>query len=336
MNWGVRIKFSVFAAVALAIMLVIYNTMVNQVGGESTRYTAEFTSVSGLRPGDDVRAAGVRVGRVEHIRLEGTDRAQVEFTLGADQAVTDTTVISVRYQNLLGQRYLSLIPGEEPGTEVEADDVVGTDQTDPGFDLTALLNGFEPLFETLEPEALNRLATSIVAVLQGEGGTVEALLAETAALTQDLAAKDDVISEVLTNLTPVLESFTAQEAAFTNTVDQLSALMTGLAAERDALTGSFEGVSELAQAAASLTQEIRPDLDTTIASLRDVADTLVGHQASLDELFESAPLGFDSFARPTNTGTWLNMYICVISLDFVPGSSLYLGNQAGPYSEVCS
>ncbi|MCK5892425.1 MAG: MlaD family protein [Aeromicrobium sp.] len=336
MNWGVRIKFSIFAVVALAIMLVIYNTMVNRVGGESTRYTAEFTSVSGLRPGDDVRAAGVRVGRVEQIRLEGTDRARVEFTLGAGQTVSDTTQISVRYQNLLGQRYLSLIPGEEPGTPMAAGDVLGTDQTDPGFDLTALLNGFEPLFETLEPEALNRLATSIVAVLQGEGGTVEALLAETARLTQDLAAKDDVIGDVLTNLTPVLESFTAQEAQFTTTVDALSDLMTGLAAERDVITGSFDGVSELAQAAASLTQEIRPDVDTAIGSLRAVADTLVGHQAALDELFASAPLGFDSFTRPTNTGTWLNMYICVITLDVLPGSSISLGNPAGPYSEVCS
>ncbi|GAA1727019.1 MlaD family protein [Aeromicrobium alkaliterrae] len=336
MNYGVRIKFLLFAAVALAIMLVIYNTMMNRVAGESTTYRADFTSVSGLRPGDDVRAAGVRVGRVESIGLTDDNAARVEFTLGAGQEITGTTTISVRYQNLLGQRYLALQPGDEPGEVLDAAEVIDAAQTDPGFDLTALLNGFEPLFDTLEPQAVNQLATSLVAVLQGEGGTVEALLQQTATLTQDLAAKDEIIGSVLTNLTPVLTDFTAQQAEFTTTVDRLSELMTGLAAERDTLTGSIDGMSELAQAAASLTQQIRPDLDTTIASLRGVADVLVGHQASLDQLFAVAPAGFDSFTRPTNTGTWLNMYICMISIELTPGTVIDLGNPAGPYSAVCS
>ncbi len=336
MNYGVRIKFGIFAAIALALMLIIYNTMVNRVSGEPETYRADFDSVSGLRPGDDVRAAGVRVGRVESISLTDDNQARVEFTLGAGQTVTDTTTISVRYQNLLGQRYLSLMPGEEAGRELDVDEVISSKQTDPGFDLTALLNGFEPLFDTLEPEAVNQLASSLISVLQGEGGTVEALLEQTAILTQDLAAKDDLIGQVLTNLTPVLQNFTAQEAEFTTTVDQLTDLMAGLAAERETITGSIDGASALAQAAASLTQELRPDFDATVASLRGVVDTLVGHQTALDTLFAKGPAGFQAFTHPTNTGTWLQMYICVISVQAVPGITVPVGSPTGPFSEVCS
>ncbi len=336
MNYGVRIKFTAFALVAVALMVVIYNTMVNRVAGESTRYTAEFTSVSGLRVGDDVRAAGVRVGRVESIELSEGQRAQVEFTLGAGQEVTDTTTISVRYQNLLGQRYLALRPGTEAGAAVDPSTTISTDQTDPGFDLTALLNGFEPLFTTLQPAAVNQLATSLVAVLQGEGGTVEQLLAQTATLTQDLAAKDDVIGQVLTRLTPVLQDFTAQGEEFATTVDALSGLMSGLAAERDTLTGSLDGMSELARAAASLTAQLRPDLDSIVGSLRSVTTTLVGNQDSLEALFNAAPGIFTGFTRPTNTGTWLNLYLCTVGVEVTPGSFIDLNNPNGPFTEVCS
>ncbi|MFT4189612.1 MAG: MlaD family protein [Aeromicrobium sp.] len=358
MNYGVRIKFTIFAVIAVMLMVIIYNTMANSVGGEVKNYTAEFTSVSGLREGDDVRAAGVRVGRVENIELSKSNRAKVEFTLGEGQSITDTTVIKVKYQNLLGQRYLSLDPSENTdaqGKKLDPDKLItasqkiaGTEenQTDPGFDLTMLLNGFEPLFETLQPSAVNELATSVVSVLQGEGGTVESLLEQTAILTQDLANKDQVIGEVLTNLTPVLQNLSAQEANFNATVDQLSSLMAGLAAERETITGAIDGVSALAQATASLTAELRTTVPSTVASVRAAAETLVGHQAALDQLFEAAPDGFDSFTRPTNTGTWLNMYICVLGLEGLPsilgGTLDPLPPTADPldpnafHSETCS
>ena len=72
------------------------------------------------------------------------------------------------------------------------------DRTDPGFDLTELLNGFRPLFEVLRPADVNQLASSLVQVLQGEGGTVEQLLQQTTQLTTYVADRDAVIGEVLT------------------------------------------------------------------------------------------------------------------------------------------
>jgi ABC-type transporter Mla subunit MlaD len=75
-----------------------------------------FTDVFGLREGDDVRMAGVRVGRVESIELQG-DKAKVSFVVQSDQQVLGTTVASVTYQNIVGQRYLGLSLGNigEPG-----------------------------------------------------------------------------------------------------------------------------------------------------------------------------------------------------------------------------
>ena len=83
-------------------------------------------------------------------------------------------------------------------------------RTDPGFDLTALLNGFEPLFATLEPEQINQLSSSIIAVMQGQGGTIESLLTETSTLTNHLADKDAVLGQVLDNLVPVLHDLASR------------------------------------------------------------------------------------------------------------------------------
>ena len=174
----VAAKFGAFAVASGLLLLLLVNTMVNGLGGDANTYDAEFADVSGLRIGDDVKVAGVRVGRVESIEVDG-DAARVSFELTDEQPILDNTTIVMRYQNLLGQRYLALVQGEDRGKELDDGAKIPLDRTNPGFDLTELLNGFRPLFEVLQPDDVNQLATSMVKVLQGEGGTVETLLQQT-------------------------------------------------------------------------------------------------------------------------------------------------------------
>lgn len=327
------IKFLAFAVAALIAFVVLFNTMGNQVAGSSHYYSADFSNVSGLRVGDDVRAAGVRVGRVEAIELRGGDTARVTFTLSDQQGLYDTTGIVIRYQNLLGQRYLSLTPGKEKGTQLKADSVVPVSRTSPGFDLTALLNGFEPLFATLEPEQVNRLSESIMAVMQGQGGTIESLLSETAELTNHLADKDEVLNRVLDNLTPVLQNVGSQDEQLDSTIESLQTLMTRLAAERKTIGDTIDGVTELSAVTADLATDVRPSFDRDIASLRKTAKLFVDNTRSLIKAFTTLPQTTEAFARPMSAGTWLDIYICNIVTD-VRGTTVPLGPD-GPYSTVC-
>ena len=149
----------------------------------------------------------------------------------------------MRYQNLLGQRYLALVQTGKRGAELDDGATVPLDRTDPGFDLTELLNGFRPLFEVLRPGDVNQLASSLVQVLQGEGGTVEQLLQQTTQLTTYVADRDAVIGEVLTNLTPVLEHLQGRGTEIESTVLELRRLMEGLAKDRTAIGASIDGVA---------------------------------------------------------------------------------------------
>lgn len=327
------IKFSAFVVAALIAFVVLANTMSNQVAGSTQSYAADFRNVSGLRVGDDVRAAGVKVGRVGGISLRGGDTARVKFTLSDEQGLFDTTTIVIRYQNLLGQRYLSLTPGKEKGKRLVNDSVVPVSRTSPGFDLTALLNGFEPLFATLEPEQINRLSQSIMAVMQGQGGTIESLLSETAELTNHLADKDGVLGRVLDNLTPVLQSIGGQDEQLDSTIEALQTLMTRLAAERKTIGNTIDGMTQLAAVTADLATDARPAFDADVASLRRTAKLFVDNTDALVRAFSTLPKTTAAFSRPMSSGTWLDIYICNMEMK-LRDETVHLG-PAGPYSAVC-
>jgi len=332
LRWIV-VRFAIFAMACLVVLVILANTMMNQVAGGTRAFTADFTNVSGLRPGDDVRAAGVKVGRVQKVELhEGV--ARVSFDLAKKQPIYSDTRLSVRYQNLLGQRYLAMLPGPDSSKALSAGATVPIGRTDPGFDLTALLNGFEPLFATLEPEQINKLSSSIIAVMQGQGGTIESLLSETATLTGNLADKDQVIGRVLENLTPLLRTLSENSDEFEQTVGDLRALMTGLAKERKSIGGSIDGVSELSKATASLVAEARPPLKDDVRTAREFGRISVAEMDRINELFESLPGATAAFARPMSHGTWLNMYICNMAV-VVSDNEINVGPTTGHYSEAC-
>ena len=120
-------------------------------GRADVPYAAVFSDVFGLREGDDVRMAGVRVGRVEKIELQG-DLAKVSFVVQSDQQLLGPTVASVTYQNIVGQRYLGLSLGNigEPGP-LPAGSVIPIERTDPSFDVGAMLNGYRAAVQRAQP-----------------------------------------------------------------------------------------------------------------------------------------------------------------------------------------
>ena len=116
---GPLIGLSLFMVVSLTLTWLVYASLRRDVGGKTTPYSAMFTDVYGLREGDDVRMAGVRVGRVEKIDLDGK-LAKVSFVVQQEQHVYGNTVASVTYQNIVGQRYLALSLGREGGRPAAA------------------------------------------------------------------------------------------------------------------------------------------------------------------------------------------------------------------------
>lgn len=326
-------KFAAFAILSGMLLVLLVNTMLNGVDGDTEEFTAEFADVNGLRNGDDVRAAGVRVGKVTSIETTG-EIARVQIEVEEDQAIHANTQLVMRYRDLVGQRYIALVQTGERGPELDAGATIDVQYTDPGFDLTQLLNGFRPLFEVLNPADVNTLAESLVKVLQGEGGTVEQLLAQTAELSDFIADRDQIIGEVITNLVPVLENLAGQGDEITTTVNELRRLMEGLAADREAIGDSIDGISQLVGSTSDLLTEVREPMTGTSRELKEVAAMLRNAEGDLEQALPAFAEIFRGLGKITSYENALNIYVCTLTMhtagvpiDFAPGEK--------QFSEVC-
>lgn len=329
----IGIKFTAFAITAGLLGLMLLNTMLNNLGGDKREYTAVFTEVSGLRSGDDIKVAGVRVGQVKSIEVDGR-QAKVEFVISNEQKLLSNSKLVLRYQNLLGQRYISIQQPKNRGDELKAGTTLQTDQTDPGFDLTVLLNGFRPLFRVLEPEDINKLARSLVSVLQGEGGTIDTFLTQTTQLTNFIAGKDEVFDQVLTNLTPVLENLAGQGDELSTTVKELKALMTALAKDRQTIGQSIDGLSQLTGNLSSLFVESQKPTEAALVRLRQVAGMYADNRAGVENALEWFPKLLGALGRIGQNTNQANVYFCNTSLKLA-GQTIFPFGQNGTYSEVC-
>jgi virulence factor Mce-like protein len=328
---GPLTKLVIFGLVTVLASYVLLATITNAGYGEQSSYRAQFTDVAGLVEGDEVRIAGVRVGQVTGIGLaEQTDRpvAEVAFEVDADVPLPTSVEATIRYRNLVGQRYISLTEGEGAAGETLAEDaVIPLAQTTPALDLTTLFGGFQPLLQALSPADMNRLSFEIIQVFQGEAGTVESLLSHVASLTDSLADKDAVIGSVIDNLTTVMNSVAARDQQLSDLIVSLQQFVTGLATDRDAIFDSLVTIDRLAATTSSFLEEARAPLEADIEALGDLSGNLAADGDLLENFLQFAPTKIDLITRTAVNGSWFNFYMCraggtvtLPAVDVVPGA----------------
>ncbi|MBB2988892.1 phospholipid/cholesterol/gamma-HCH transport system substrate-binding protein [Mycolicibacterium iranicum] len=312
---GTAIKLGAFSLVLLlftAIIVVVFGQMrFDRTNG----YSAIFTNASGLRPGQFVRASGVEVGKVSGVELlDGGSKVKVDFAVDRSLELFDETTASVRYLNLIGDRYLELKRGES-NSRLPAGSTIPVELTEPALDLDALIGGFRPLFQSLEPEKVNTIAESIVTVFQGQGGTINDILDQTASLTSALADRDQAIGEVVNNLNTVLDTVVRHQQQFDDTVKNFEVLITGLKNRADPLADSVGDISDAAGTIADLLADNRPLLQSTIGRLEAIQQPLVDQKDELNDILVQLPTALKIIGRAGGVyGDFFNFYACDISL----------------------
>lgn len=307
---GDLVKLLVFVLVTSLATGVLVVLIGNFTFASKRSYQAVFSDATGVVKGDDIRIAGVKVGSVEDVEIVRQDRALVSFSVADSSVVTQSSTATIRYRNLVGQRYISLTQGVGSLERLREDATIPLERTEPALDLTVLFNGFKPLFTALSPADVNKLSAEVVAVFQGEGGTLNGLLQSTASLTNELADRDRVIGEVIDNLNSVLATLAGRDRQLNRLIVDFRDLMQGLAADREAILGSLDSVSALADETSDLVVGIREPLVEDVKQLRRVTKNLNDGRGEIDRALQVLPIKLEKIGRTAINGSFFNFYLC--------------------------
>ena len=310
------IKFGAFAMTMVLLTAGLFAIFSQYRSGATAGYSAVFEDSSSLKSGDSVRISGIRVGTVRDVELQPDNTVLVAFDANDTVRLTENTTVAVRYLNLVGDRYLELI--DQPGsTRIRPPGArFGLEQTEPALNLDLLLGGLKPVIRGLNPEDVNALTTSLIQILQGQGGDLESLFARTSSFTNAIADNGQTVQSLIDNLNDTLTVLSKDGEKFSGAVDGLERLVTGLAQERDPIGAAITALDDGTASLAGLLTDTRPALSGTVDQLTRLAPLLSNDTdlARLDLALQKTPQNYRKLVRLGSYGSWLNLYICGVSI----------------------
>ena len=307
---GDAIKLVIFIVVTTLATTLLAIVIGNISFGDTKDYKAVFSDATGVVKGDDVRIAGVKVGTVSGVEIVNRNQALVNFSVDSTSTLTESTYATIRYRNLVGQRYIALTEGVGGSGVLRDGATIPLERTAPSLDLTVLFNGFKPLFAAMSPSDVNQISYEIIQVFQGEGGTLEGLLDRTASVTSTLAARDELIGDLISNLNTTLTTVAERDDELSDLIIQMRRFISGLARDRDAILEPLESISALSVQTADLITGIRPGLTKDISELRKVTANINSRRGEVDRALKVLPIKLEKVGRTAIYGSWFNFYLC--------------------------
>lgn len=305
------LKLIIFIVVTVLFTAILGISIANINTSSTKGYSARFTDATLVLPGDDVRIAGVKVGQVTDVKIVDRRQAQIDFEVDSNRTLPADVTATIKYRNLVGQRYVSLAQGVgDDSKPLKPGSTIPLDHTTPALDLDELFNGFKPLFAALNPDDVNKLSYEIIQVLQGEGGTIDSLLAHTATLTTTIAQKDQVIGQVIDNLNSVLDTVNAHTPQLNTLIVNLQQLVSGLAQDRKPIGDAIDALGGLATTTAGLLDKARDPLKNDIAALGVLSDNLNDNQSLVEHFIQYLPQKVTTLTGTADYGSWFNFFLC--------------------------
>ncbi|WP_084523214.1 MCE family protein [Nocardia inohanensis] len=328
---AVTVKLGLFTLVMVLVLAMLGVIFSQMRFSRENGYHAVFTNSSGMLPGSKVRIAGVPVGTVNKVYVGKDKLAHVDFDVDRKYTLYTSTKATIRYENLVGDRYLELMEGSGDTKTLKSGGTLDTNNTKPALDLDMLLGGFKPLLRGLDPTQVNDLTEALMQVFQGQGGTLVSLLNSGGSFGKTLAERDALIGSVIENLKTVLGTIDERDEAFGTTLDELQRLVSGLAADKDPIGDAIPRISGATGDLTALLQAARPDLKSTVQQLGRTATALDDQGDELEWLIQNLPESYRKLVRIGSYGSFLNIYVCGtdIMIDGPDGKPLLVSTPGG-------
>ena len=311
---SVVIKVSIFAVAMLLVaagLVVVFGSF--RFGPESS-YHATFTDASRLKAGQKVRISGVPVGAVSGVKLNADNTIDVEFGVDKRYTLYSSTRALIRYENLVGDRFLEIASGPGELRKLPPGGTINSQHTSPALDLDALLGGLRPVLKGLDADKVNTISSAVIELLQGQGGALSNVLADTSAFSTALGQRDQLIGDTITNLNTVLGTIDQKSAQFSASVDQLQQLITGLAKNKDSIAGAIPPLASTTTDLTELLKNSRRPLQGVLENTRPLATELDNRKAEVNNDIEQLGEDYLRLSALGAYGSFFNIYFCSVTI----------------------
>ncbi len=323
---GTMVRLAIFLTVCALGTVALWAVFADLRFEKGRNYFATFANVSNMKKDSHVRIAGVEVGQVQSVKINRDSTVTVEFSADSSVVLTEGTRAVIRYDNVVGDRFLALEEGAGGTKKLNAGDTIPVSRTQPALDLDAVIGGFRPLFSALSPDKINDLSGQLIQALQGQGPSIGSFLAQAAVVTNTLADRDQLIGEVVVNLNSVLTAFGGKSDKLDKAVVSLSELVDRLAQRKTDISNAVAYTDAVANSIAGLLTEARPPLAKTVHEVDRVAGLVVADHEYFDNFLNTLPDKYRALSRQGIYGDFFSFYLCdaVLKLNGKGGQPMYV------------
>jgi phospholipid/cholesterol/gamma-HCH transport system substrate-binding protein len=313
------IAVALVGLVLLALLTVFaYNADSFSLTGGGTTYTADFTEAAGLDEGDEVRVAGVKVGEVTGVALDG-DRVKVTFEV-EDAWIGDRTTAAIAIKTLLGDKYLALDPlgtGEQdPGNRIPR-----TRTTSP-YDVTQAFQDLSSTVDAIDTQQLAESFETISETFENSPPHVRKAATGLSDLSRTVSERDRELSELLNNSARFTETLKDKKSSFETLIEDAGPLLGELRDRRDAITALLKGSRDLGTELTGLVQDNEKQLGPTLKALGRVTTVLAENSTQLDRTLALVGPYYRLVGNTLGNGRWFDSYLCgVVPRDYLPAQS---------------
>lgn len=311
------VKVGALSIMMLVLVVVLaFNADSLPLIGGGTTYYADFSEAGGLRSGDSVMIAGVRVGKVSSITLDG-DKVKVAFKIKSGDGFGTETGAAIKIRTLLGAEYVELQPAGSG--QLSQGSTIPVSRTQSPYDVVQAFNGLAKTTGKIDTNQLASALTTLADLTRTTPASFRAALAGVSRLSTNLAAKDQRINTLLKNLDTVTSTLDARDQDVVSLMKDANTLFTALVARRQSIHNLLVSTSQLSQQLSSLIDQSRADLKPALSHLQDVVAVLNKNEDNIDQSLRLMAPFYRVFANVLGNGPWFDSYIQ--NMPPVPGVS---------------
>ncbi|SEF57753.1 phospholipid/cholesterol/gamma-HCH transport system substrate-binding protein [Actinacidiphila yanglinensis] len=305
--------------VLVLLSLVAYNADALPLIGGGTTYSADFTEAAGLKNGNEVRVAGVKVGKVTHVGLDG-DQVKVTFRV-RHTWIGNASTAAIGIKTLLGEKYLALDPlgdrTQDPGATIPKS------RTTSPYDVTQAFNGLGQTFGAIDTDQLAASFQAISDTFKDTPASVRSAATGLSSLSRTISSRDAQLASLLSGSKQLTKTLSDQNGRFQQLISDGNLLLGEVEKRRTAIHSLLTGTESLGTQLNGLVSDNDKQLGPTLDALDRVTNLLLANQSSLDKVLALAGPYYQVIGNTLGNGRWFDSYLCgLVPANYLPSGSL--------------